>query len=74
MLDPFNGMSDIPPISIAISLAAKPEHLLPDLGVPDGCRPRARGNLLGSREGRTMRALRGSSWSSLGIDPFRIRS
>ncbi|MFO1157878.1 MAG: branched-chain amino acid ABC transporter ATP-binding protein/permease [Reyranellaceae bacterium] len=75
MLGQFNGMSDIPPISIAgISLAASQSIyyliwlvLIATLVLA--------ANLLGSREGRAMRALRGGRImvESLGIDPFRIK-
>ncbi|MFO1086999.1 MAG: branched-chain amino acid ABC transporter ATP-binding protein/permease [Reyranellaceae bacterium] len=75
MLGQFNGISDIPPISIAgISLAASQSiyyliwaFLIVALALA--------ANLLGSREGRAIRALRGGRImvESLGIDPFRIK-
>jgi branched-chain amino acid transport system permease protein len=75
MLGQFNGISDIPPIAIAgVSLAASQSiyyliwiFLIVALVL---C-----ANLLGSREGRAIRALRGGRImvESLGIDPFRIK-
>jgi branched-chain amino acid transport system permease protein len=75
MLGQFNGISDIPPISIAgVSLAASQSiyyliwiFLIVALVLA--------ANLLGSRQGRAIRALRGGRImvESLGIDPFRIK-
>ncbi|MGD9880061.1 MAG: ATP-binding cassette domain-containing protein [Reyranella sp.] len=75
MLGQFNGISDIPPISIAgFSLAASQSiyyliwlFLIVSLVLA--------ANLLGSRQGRAIRSLRGGRImvESLGIDPFRIK-
>jgi branched-chain amino acid transport system permease protein len=75
MLGQFNGISDIPPIRIgSISLAASHSiYYLIWLVLIAALVLAA--NLLGSRQGRAIRALRGGRImvESLGIDPFRIK-
>jgi branched-chain amino acid transport system permease protein len=75
MLGQFNGISDIPPIRIgSLSLAASRSiYYLIWLILIVALVLAA--NLLGSRQGRAIRALRGGRImvESLGIDPFRIK-
>jgi branched-chain amino acid transport system permease protein len=75
MLGQFNGISDVPPISIGGIALVRGDGiyyliwslLLAALGLT--------ANLLDSREGRAIRVLRGGQIlaESLGIDPFRIK-
>jgi branched-chain amino acid transport system permease protein len=71
----FNGISDVPPISIggfALASSVSIYYLIWTVLVAALL---LAANLLGSRQGRAIRALRGGRImvESLGIDPFRIK-
>jgi branched-chain amino acid transport system permease protein len=71
----FNGISDVPPISIggfALVSSVRIYYLIWTVLVAALL---LAANLLGSRQGRAIRALRGGRImvESLGIDPFRIK-
>jgi branched-chain amino acid transport system ATP-binding protein/branched-chain amino acid transport system permease protein len=75
MLGQFNGISGVPPISIAgyaLESSARIYYLIWTMLVAALL---LAANLLGSRQGRAIRALRGGRImvESLGIDPFRTR-
>jgi branched-chain amino acid transport system permease protein len=75
MLGQFNGISDIPPISIggyALSGSSSIYYLIWAILIAALV---LAANLLDSREGRAVRALRGGHvmTESLGIDPFRVK-
>ena len=75
MLGQFNGISDVPPISIggfALVSSVSIYYLIWAVLIAVLL---LAANLLGSRKGRAIRALRGGRVlvESLGIDPFRIK-
>ncbi len=75
MLGQFNGISDVPPISIGgFALVGSVSIYFLIWTVLIAALVLA-ANLLGSREGRAIRALRGGRImvESLGIDPFRVK-
>jgi len=75
MLGQFNGISDIPPISIAGASLAASQRIYYLIWIFLIVALVLAANLLGSRQGRAIRALRGGRImvESLGIDPFRIK-
>ena len=75
MLGQFNGISDIPPISIAGASLAASQRIYYLIWILLIAAMLLTANLLGSRQGRAIRALRGGRImvESLGIDPFRIK-
>ena len=74
-LGQFNGISDIPPISIGGYALASSESIYYLIWSFLIVALLLAANLLDSREGRAIRALRGGRImaESLGIDPFRIK-
>jgi branched-chain amino acid transport system permease protein len=75
MLGQFNGISDVPPISIGGFALASSVRLYYLIWLMLVAALVLAANLLGSREGRAIRALRGGRImvESLAIDPFRIK-
>src|SRR5260370_10089481 len=75
MLGQFNGISDVPPISIAGYALTSSDRIYYLIWLFLIVALALAANLLDSREGRAVRALRGGKVmaESLGIDPFRIK-
>jgi branched-chain amino acid transport system permease protein len=75
MLGQFNGISEVPPISIGSFALASSVRLYYLVWLLLVAALVLAANLLGSRQGRAIRALRGGRImvESLAIDPFRIK-
>jgi branched-chain amino acid transport system permease protein len=75
MLGQFNGISDVPPISIGGFVLVSSVSIYYLIWAVLIAALLLAANLLGSRKGRAIRALRGGRIlvESLGIDPFRIK-
>jgi branched-chain amino acid transport system permease protein len=75
MLGQFNGISDVPPISIAGYALTGSDSIYYLIWLFLVVAVALAANLLDSREGRAVRVLRGGKVmaESLGIDPFRIK-
>jgi branched-chain amino acid transport system permease protein len=75
MLGQFNGISDVPPISIGGVALVSGVRIYYLIWLVLIAALVLAANLLGSREGRAIRALRGGRVmvESLGIDPFRTK-
>jgi branched-chain amino acid transport system permease protein len=75
MLGQFNGISDVPPISVAGYALTSSSSIYYLIWILLIVALVLAANLLNSREGRAVRALRGGKimTESLGIDPFRIK-
>ena len=75
MLGQFNGISDVPPISIGGVALVSGVRIYYLIWLVLIAALALAANLLSSREGRAIRALRGGRVmvESLGIDPFRIK-
>src|SRR5262249_2353170 len=75
MLGPFTGISDVPPISLAGHALTSSSSIYYLIWILLIVALVLAANLLDSREGRAVRALRGGKImaESLGIDPFRIK-
>jgi branched-chain amino acid transport system permease protein len=71
----YNGISDIPPFPIGTGSASSPHAIYPLIWIALGLAILLCDNLLDSRLGRAMRALRGGSEmvESFGISVFRTR-